>query len=62
MPINGLNPKDTFKDLAHVFVGGVFGAAFAHWNVWEWWAIAIGLTVLEVVAAIVRRPTISKFK
>lgn len=62
LPVNGLQPKDTFKDLAHVFVGGVFGAALAFWSFWDWWAIAIGLTLAEIVAAVVRRPAMTKWK
>jgi hypothetical protein len=27
LPVRGLDLRDTFKDLAHVFVGGLFGAA-----------------------------------
>jgi len=62
VPLRGLDFRDTFKDLAHLFVGGVFGAAFAFWSAWEWWAIAVGLTLVEVVAAVVRRPTITRWK
>jgi hypothetical protein len=27
LPIHGLNQEDIFKDFAHLFVGGLFGAA-----------------------------------
>ena len=53
LPTNGLNSADVFKDLAHCFVGGLFGAAITTKQL-RFWALAIGLTVLEVIAALVR--------
>lgn len=54
LPPHGLNADDVFKDTAHLFVGGLFGAALvatfqsvkAKWL----WILAGGLTVTEVVA------------
>lgn len=40
-----------FKDLAHIFVGGLFGAAVAKNDKWLW-TMAGALTVIETVAAI----------
>jgi hypothetical protein len=54
LPVSGhLNQGDVFKDLAHVFVGLVIGLALATRNRWLW-GIAVGLTVLEVVAFVAR--------
>lgn len=58
MTPSGLNFSDTFKDIAHVFVGALLGAAvFAtcvcHWSKRPlWWMFAL-LTLAEVIAAIV---------
>lgn len=66
MPSHGLNFDDVFKDVAHVFVGGLFGAYLYGWACsGSWWpdappgqrllgSLAIGLTVLEVVATLVK--------
>lgn len=51
LPAHGLQKRDVFKDLAHLWVGGLFGAAIASGQSLLWWA-AGGLTVLEVVAFI----------
>ena len=51
LPSHGLSPQDTFKDLAHVYVGGLFGAAIGTRRK-SLWAMALGLTAVEVVAAI----------
>lgn len=66
-----ISNDDFFKDAAHLFVGGLFGTAIyatrrigivlqiSFWKAfkaeWKWWALAIGLTILEVVAFLVRR-------
>ncbi len=69
VPVEGrIDHADIFKDLAHVFVGGCFGAAIqatasnsnkklgqAIFDAAYLWAIAIGLTILEVVAFLARR-------
>lgn len=56
LPVEGrIEHADIFKDLAHVFVGGLFGAAIAKNNDRCLWIVAVGLTVLEVVAFIVRK-------
>lgn len=56
LPVEGkINKKDIFKNLAHLWVGGLFGAAIALQTTWELWVLAIGLTVLEVVAFLVRK-------
>lgn len=55
VPVEGkIDHADVFKDLAHLFVGGCFGAAIYARSEWRLWAIAVGLTVLEVVAFFVR--------
>ena len=55
VPVEGkINKRDIFKDMAHLFVGFVFGYA-ANGSDWEPWALAVGLTVLEVVAFLVRK-------
>lgn len=61
VPVEGkINKKDIFKDMAHLWVGFLFGAAAfsIHASVWEapaWWALPIGLTVLEVAAFFIRK-------
>lgn len=88
VPVEGkIDHADIFKDIAHLFVGGVFGAAILaticvltldkmaiSWGelsqrdawlaemrrqiaaaMWFLWAIAWGLTALEVVAFLVRQ-------
>lgn len=55
VPVAGsINKADIFKDMAHVVVGFMFGYA-ATKKRWQLWAIAIGLTVLEVVAFVIRK-------
>lgn len=70
MPVvSEVHREDIFKDMAHLFVGGLFGAAvFAtglrrRFNVStvstakkRFWYLAIGMTVLEVVAFIIHKP------
>ena len=53
LPTEGFRPSDVFKDLAHVFVGGLFGAALATRRR-DLWGMAIGLTILEVVVAMIK--------
>jgi hypothetical protein len=56
LPVEGrIEQADIFKDLAHVFVGFAFGYAGYARNRKELWSIAIGLTILEVVAFVVRK-------
>lgn len=56
LPVKGEIVKgDVYKDLAHVFVGFAFGYAAYAWSSLTLWAIPIGLTVLEVVAFVIRR-------
>jgi hypothetical protein len=55
LPVSGQVVKaDIYKDCAHLFVGGLFGAALATGDM-EYWIMAVGLTLLEVVAFVVRR-------
>lgn len=53
LPVSGLNSADIFKDLAHVWVGIVIGLACGLRS-WSFGTMAIGLTVLEVIAALTR--------
>lgn len=55
--LNGLQLDwpNVYKALAHVFVGITIGVAMTQTDEPGYWMIPIGLTVLEVVAAIVRR-------
>ena len=55
LPGHGLNQQDVFKDIAHLFVGGLYGAAFLEAGNWKFWnnkygILAVALTVLEVGA------------
>lgn len=53
LPVAGkVNRADIYKDLAHIFVGFLLGYGFADHA--GWW-LAGALTVLEVVAFIVRK-------
>lgn len=77
VPVSGaVNPDDVFKDLAHVWVGILFGIAGAKsdsayktvpkdYLLWEkaalsfagafwWWMLAVGITVVEIIAFFVR--------
>lgn len=53
------NDSAVFKDLAHVFVGGLFGVAIGTKDKLFWgrkesfWCLAIGLCVVEIVAALI---------
>ncbi len=51
LPSHGLNSQDIFKDLAHLFVGGMFGAFIASGKR-EYLLIGAALTAVEVVAAV----------
>jgi hypothetical protein len=66
MPASGqIHPDDLFKDACHLFVGGLFGAAILATVVRDsytmlstsvcrnLWILAIGLTVLEVIAFLI---------
>ncbi len=77
VPVEGrIDHADIFKDLAHVFVGGLFGAAIittkrnyemipqtlgtfriipAALAEIRLWALAVGLTSLEVIAFLIRQ-------
>lgn len=57
LPVSGkVEKKDIFKSLAHVFVGGLFGAAFTADRFWDpYGTMAVGLTILEVIAFFARR-------
>lgn len=82
VPVTGaINKADIFKDMAHIFVGGLFGAAIALIVAFKLlrtlgeaispslqavkqqiqdcciavWMLAIGLTILEVVAFFMRQ-------
>lgn len=50
LPSHGIEQQDIFKDVSHLFVGGLFGAAICAKTKWELWAMALGLTLLEMVA------------
>lgn len=66
VPITGqINHADLFKDLAHLFVGLLFGYALAttinkprfyceRLSAKPYWFLAISLTILEVIAFLVR--------
>lgn len=49
----GINQADIYKDLAHLLVGGFFGAYFASKRN-PYLVLALALTALEVVAFFVR--------
>lgn len=69
VPVSGeLNTADIYKDLAHLWVGFLFGWFAANLKIWNTsridvpWSgrillMAIGLTVLEVIAFFVCRKT-----
>ena len=39
---------DVFKDVCHLYVGGLFGAAVVN-NRWYHWVMAVGMSVVEGV-------------
>ncbi len=50
LPSTGqVHKEDIFKDFAHIFVGGLFGAAFVT-NSAFYWYWSIGLSLLELIA------------
>lgn len=55
VPVEGaVSQPDIFKDFAHLFVGGLFGAAWRGRD-WSYLYLGLGLTVLEVVAFFIRK-------
>lgn len=55
LPVEGkINKADIYKDLAHLFVGGVFGAGLGTGEAGYFWIAGV-LSVLEVVAFNVRK-------
>lgn len=55
LPVSGgINKSDIYKDVAHLFVGGLFGAAFAT-SLPIYWQLGLGLMALEVVAFLIRK-------
>ncbi len=60
IPAPGIRTDDIFKDLAHIFVGGLFGAAFTSHackgeHTGYLYAMAVGLTSIEVLAFIISK-------
>lgn len=69
VPVAGrINPADVYKNFAHLWVGFLFGAAYAMTGyiprddggfelviTGELWALAVLLTLVEVLAFLVRR-------
>lgn len=66
VPVEGrIEPADIFKDVAHIWVGVLFGVAGAismlrrnsEWKDYKynWWVLPIGLTIIEVIAFFVRK-------
>jgi uncharacterized membrane protein YfcA len=59
----GLSMADAYKDIAHVFVGGLFGAAIygksstmrVSWKLYMW--LGIAMTVLEVACGVIGKKT-----
>ena len=69
VPISGLDAEDIYKDMAHLWVGFLFGAAvYCPWKLRNsydcynsdgdekvfLWVFALGLTAIEVIAFLVR--------
>lgn len=46
---------DSFKDFAHIFVGGLFGAWLVDRSDRHWLWLAVGLSVWEVICAVAQR-------
>lgn len=56
LPVSGgVNKADIYKDMAHLWVGGLIGAAIGFGSWWPFGWMAVGLTVLEVAAFVIRR-------
>lgn len=51
----GINHDDIFKDLAHIFVGILIGMACGVKKISPFGWMALGMTILEVVAFILRK-------
>jgi hypothetical protein len=68
--VSEIHHEDIFKDLAHLFVGGLFGAAILateykvscpmepsfRADTKDYWLLAVGMTILEVVAFVIHKP------
>ncbi len=55
VPVEGkLVKKDVFKDMAHLYVGFLFGAA-SYAGLWELWAMGGSITAVEVAAFVLRK-------
>ncbi len=59
VPVEGLSQADIFKDLAHLWVGFLFGAAWFKKSDDDeekilYWILPVTLTVIEVIAFFVR--------
>lgn len=56
VPVEGkINKKDFFKDFAHLFVGFLFGYAVTDPTDYLKWSVPIALTIVEVIAFLVRK-------
>lgn len=53
MPAHGIQSQDIFKDIAHLYVGGLFGAWFATKKKC-YRDVALALTALEVIAFLIK--------
>lgn len=54
VPVQGPDVGDLFKDFAHLFVGGLIGAACTSSSKKFYIYSAVGISVLELVAAFAR--------
>jgi len=45
---------DLYKDVVHLFMGGLFVAAYRDCKPWQWWTFGL-LSVWEIVVAIASR-------
>lgn len=45
----------SYEAAAHLFVGGLIGAWIVNWRKWVWLAVAIAVTVVEVVAFMIQK-------
>lgn len=52
MPMHPVSPQGSYEAIAHLFVGGILGAWLATRERWLL-AIAIGLSVVEVLSALI---------
>ena len=53
IPTHALSPVGAYEAFAHLFVGGLFGAAMAA-KKWNYFWFATALTVVEVIAFFTR--------